>query len=923
VTSYDETTEEYTMQMRVGGVRGWTSMTLSERRRALKVAEGTLLERGTEATEGWEQEQPLLTEHGWWVRFTGMDKQGRRVRCEVLGEGESGRQEVEWGALDRAIEGLGKGPPTRETRLKEKWLGRSRFSSSLEMHPAIQDFWQHDADIDPPEGVRERLRRHTLERASMAKRRRRNQSTITGIPMSEPGVTMLPGEKQEQGVVEGAVECTLVMGQEIDVERCANGRWELGRGRAVWRPESGPPIRAELAKVRLWRMRERTTWEAMSLRIEKEARSAEQAEDRGHRTPAWQLTAQIRRALGLTQLVGTTTLTADVHFPTWTSGFDASASLQDSLILLDALPGPLREGVVDRLREGGDWAVLANITLLDGGVIDALDSRGNRQIVLPMERVGERKVIHAKMYEKGWWRSGSKKIVRATGEMHLWVGRQREEVALREVAQTPIIEGASGGGHGRQVEFYLDSLPSGPYRGCKGTVVWTDGSKRTVRGVKRVGAGIYCPTDEEGMSQFEVGGGTDTLRGEMAAIARAIVAANQREERRDLGQDLTILTDSLTTMQAIQRWTRHDFAPVNEGHWDILRDLLGGLRKRRGKTTVAWVKAHAGDVGNEMADGKAWAGCEAGNVEWSKEVQPLGLHDLRSGDQVSEHGWDGAAQKHALEVYGEYTRERLRAPGQVQSTESLVRSDRGREYLGYALTAKDTGLTEADRRAMMQARSGCYPTRSHVARFKGSHGTGVMCELCGRAVETFGHLQTGCCKLTDAHRTAHNMVAEAILGAIHEKCPHLEIEKETTLGDWLGPGAAPGGIAGFKPDAFIRDSKQKRIVVWEFTRGMSEDEEGIRRREEAKRQAYHGVVVHLKHAFPDHQVEFQPVVVGILTSIRQQVLEEQLEWLGMKQGDKEGVGRAAAIAGVRANGYVLRQWREKKEHTHGGGQGVG
>jgi hypothetical protein len=46
------------------------------------------------------------------------------------------------------------------------------------------------------------------------------------------------------------------------------------------------------------------------------------------------------------------------------------------------------------------------------------------------------------MYEKGWWRTGTKKIYRATGEIHLWVGSEGDEITFTPVEGTPIVEAA-------------------------------------------------------------------------------------------------------------------------------------------------------------------------------------------------------------------------------------------------------------------------------------------------------------------------------------------------------------------------------------------------------------------------------------------------------------------------------------------------
>ena len=154
--------------------------------------------------------------------------------------------------------------------------------------------------------------------------------------------------------------------------------------------------------------------------------------------------------------------------------------------------------------------------------------------------------------------------------------------------------------------------------------------------------------------------------------------------------------------------------------------------------------------------------------------------------------------------------------------------------MGDALTTRGPeGPTEMDKRALLQARSSCYPTEAHVARMKGKHTSEGRCKLCGAATETYGHIQVGCRQLQEAHRTAHNMVAEAILQAMGQGNGDLEIEAEKTMGEWLGEeGEGRTGIGNFKPDAIIKDQRERRVTVWEFTRGMAEQNEEFERRAE-------------------------------------------------------------------------------------------
>jgi hypothetical protein len=152
--------------------------------------------------------------------------------------------------------------------------------------------------------------------------------------------------------------------------------------------------------------------------------------------------------------------------------------------------------------------------------------------------------------------------------------------------------------------------------------------------------------------------------------------------------------------------------------------------------------------------------------------------------------------------------------------------------------------------------------------------------------------------------------------AIQGAGPHLEVKPECALGEWMED--CPDGMQLFRPDAFILDHKRRLLVVWEFTRGMAEQDEEFRRREEDKSNAYHGVRLFLRSRMKGYQVVQQTFVMGILTSTRQREFERQLTELGLGKDTLEGIGRAAAVAAIRANGYVLSK---RMERLQGIGEG--
>ena len=61
-----------------------------------------------------------------------------------------------------------------------------------------------------------------------------------------------------------------------------------------------------------------------------------------------------------------------------------------------------------RLKEEGDWVVLARVSKLDPGVREHLDEMGHRQWLLQPETMKGKAVQFRTIYGKGWWKTGSK-----------------------------------------------------------------------------------------------------------------------------------------------------------------------------------------------------------------------------------------------------------------------------------------------------------------------------------------------------------------------------------------------------------------------------------------------------------------------------------------------------------------------------------
>eukprot|EP00961_Rhodomonas_salina_P045057 605054-Rhodomonas_salina.2 len=94
---------------------------------------------------------------------------------------------------------------------------------------------------------------------------------------------------------------------------------------------------------------------------------------------------------------------------------------------------------------------------------------------------------------------------------------------------------------------------------------------------------------------------TSTLA-ELAAVTSALQDA-------DTDTPLTIYTDCMAVINMISRWRLGEKQPlmVGESHQDIMTAAIHALDARHTETLIVWVKAHAGDPGNEQAASAAKA----------------------------------------------------------------------------------------------------------------------------------------------------------------------------------------------------------------------------------------------------------------------------------------------------------------------------
>ena len=261
--------------------------------------------------------------------------------------------------------------------------------------------------------------------------------------------------------------------------------------------------------------------------------------------------------------------------------------------------------------------------------------------------------------------------------MTLWTAAGFPKPHLREGKLLPPVEPTTAGAT-EDLQQYLRHLPSGPYLDNDGYHAWTDGSVRT--GCKTAGAGVWVRTDENpaiAPVSRSIGGEPVIIRGEMGAL---ILALNNLPQN----QPATLYTDSLSSLWIIKRWIRQDFGYCldEEGHPDLVRQLVSALHRRRGvRTDMVWVPAHTGEPGNEVADTWAKAGVDKSAPAFDRVCPDIEFWSP-ARNLINFLGWRAATTRWANHESWQITAQHLRATSKAISTQSLLRPDRARATLG-------------------------------------------------------------------------------------------------------------------------------------------------------------------------------------------------------------------------------------------------
>lgn len=577
--------------------------------------------------------------------------------------------------------------------------------------------------------------------------------------------------------------------------------------------------------------------------------------------------------------------------------------------------------ILDRLTRDKPWLALTRKKTLSAEAAGRLARIGTELFVW---RKGS--VVAASM---GNWRKAQVRSVQSKEDWTLWsssVSAETEGAQLKLALQRIVLT--------RDGTIPLDlSCPSfreaqlGPAGSAlkySGLIVATDGA---VKEDGRMGCSVVWLGNAMPPRSFIVFGPPSAMRAELSGMDQAIADA-------PIDKDLTILTDSLASMQKLEALQRKDFPEWLHGHPEraLLDSVVSRVNERasaRVLTRFVKVPAHKAHPLNEAADAAASLAALSGDVEDSvmSHADSGAVRFYLSG-RLTE--WGMNVRKYLMHVAAKQYQDQLslllsrqvdtggtdmapasaRKPHLSLTARWMMRPDQGREYLGAAMAAMRNG---AQKRRLMQTVAGLFPCRALL--FKQDKAPSPLCLLCGGQSETVAHIQCWCPVLKEARIAAHHAIAALIFDTL---CRHsvgrwqflvetqvsslraaevpldmydpwnrmLDELEEVELGaDVLGGRQV---LARLRPDAWAISWSRRQILLLELTRAHDWSPDWFQTTDLSKIQRYEPLREKMQGLLPTGWiVETAPLTVGIRGSLHEPAWIRLLDRFGVSTRDTQ------------------------------------
>jgi len=124
--------------------------------------------------------------------------------------------------------------------------------------------------------------------------------------------------------------------------------------------------------------------------------------------------------------------------------------------------------------------------------------------------------------------------------------------------------------------------------------IYTDGSK----GERGVGAGvvIFVNNELKARHKFRLNNRCCNNRAKQLAIVKALDLINYLEIADNKPRTIGVYTDSRITIDSLKNASNHNYL------FEEIRNRLMNLRSAKWTIEFSWIKAHAGNLGNELTD---------------------------------------------------------------------------------------------------------------------------------------------------------------------------------------------------------------------------------------------------------------------------------------------------------------------------------
>ena len=442
-----------------------------------------------------------------------------------------------------------------------------------------------------------------------------------------------------------------------------------------------------------------------------------------------------------------------------------------------------------------------------------------------------------------------------------------------------------------------------------GIVVATDGS---LRKNGAMGAAFVSKDNRLPARSVAVFGQPASIRPELAGLALPL-------EDCPLEEELSILTDSKSSMDLLKALQRTDFPLWIRGHpaRQLLTYVVKLVNSRAAAGSVTRfikVKAHRAEPLNEGADALAFAAAEL-DPSRPVDLDPETAYFYYRGAPIQ---WDTRLREELIQRSAAQCLQRTLQPGRRRTGQGgeapalpltaawMLRPGQGRRLLGIAL---EELVVSSKKRQVIRSIAGAFPCNALLAKWYPDRS--AACVLCGHATETQSHIQCICPALKEARIRAHHNLANTLWAGISAAGRNWVIGKELTvvglqnlnppsdrLDEWyramdevtdeqleaeVGEEEASSLVSMLRkrPDAWAVSWEARKLFIMEFTRPNDKESDFSQSTDSVKSERYLPLKDYLSRLLHDWEVDVLPFTIGIRGSLDEEVWKARLGRLGL------------------------------------------